>query len=167
MLALVMVMSITPSHQLNFQHQYTPVEQHHQLELNKALQAKLAAENELIALKSLLLRPQGQNIQELHCRMTQPAQYVQYPQHRQGGYQPQPQFMQTFGGVSHSGQHQHMESMSDLRQLQQHTRNNANEHYFTEDTSDLTSVRGESYYGPSSQNSMSSSIYYRTQHGEN
>jgi hypothetical protein len=157
---------VRPSHQLNFQHQYTPVEQHHQLELNKALQAKLAAENELIALKSLLQRPQGQNIQ-LHCRMTQPAQYVQYPQHRQGGYQPQPQFMQTFGGMSHSGQHQHMESMSDLRQLQQHTRNNANEHYFAEDTSDLTSVRGESYYGPSSQNSMSSSIYYRTQHGEN
>ena len=106
---------VRPSHQLNFQHQYTPVEQHHQLELNKALQAKLAAENELIILKSLLQRPQGENIQ-LHGRMTQPAQYVQYPQHQQGGYQSQPQFMQTFTAMSHSGQHQYIGAMSGIRQ---------------------------------------------------
>ena len=106
---------VRPSHQLNFQHQYTPVEQHHQLELNKALQAKLAAENELIILKSLLQRPQGENIQ-LHGRMTQPAQSVQYPQHQQGGYQSQPQFMQTFTAMSHSGQHQYIGAMSGIRQ---------------------------------------------------
>jgi hypothetical protein len=150
-------------------HQYNPAQ--HQFKLNMALQAKAAAENELILLKNqmtmlpihngLFQRP-GQSMQPLG-RMSLPGQHVQHLQ--QGG----PQFMQPLGGMSLPGQHV-QGAMSDLHCLQQHTCHNEREYFNQEDTSDLTS-KPTSCYAPSLDYSMSDFVsckhkqYY--QHGDN
>jgi hypothetical protein len=136
-----------------------------------ALQAKAAAENELILLKNhMTMLPMhngffqhpGQSMQPLG-QMSLPSQHVQHPQ--QGG----PQLMQPLGGMSLLGQHV-QGAMSDLRCLQQHTCHNEREYFNQEDTSNLTSMPA-SCYAPSLDYSMSDFVscqhkqYY--QHGEN
>jgi hypothetical protein len=84
------------------QHQYNPAQ--HQFELNMALQAKAAAENELILLKNQMtmmpmnndgfFQRQGQSMHTFGHMMTQPGQqYVQNPQQRVQ------QFMQPLGWI--------------------------------------------------------------------
>jgi hypothetical protein len=151
---------------LHLQHQYNPAQ--HQFELNMALQAKAAAENELILLKNQMTmlpmhngffqRP-GQSMQPLGW-MSLPGKHLQHPQ--QGGLQ----FMQPLGGMSLLGQHV-QGAMSDLGCLQQHTHHNEREYFNQEDTSNLMSVPA-SCYAPSLVSDFVScqhEQYY--QHGDN